>query len=211
MEKRKILVIDDEQIVLSSVKKILTEAGYDVDTHIRPGGGIYLAVYKDYDMVLTDLRMPDVEGLTVLRDIKRHKPDMPVIIITGYASVDSVVTAMKLGATDYLEKPFTPEQLVEKVEKGFEKAKAAPREEQTIVNRKEVQKILKKGASEPDFAHRLFTEGPSTLSRYNLTAAEKLAILTADVQWIEDQLGTLPPEQKLWLEKRAANGKAKAL
>ena len=80
-----------------------------------------------YDIVLTDIRMPDISGLIVLRDVKRQKPSLPVIIITGYASVQSAVEAMKLGAADYITKPFTPDQLSEAVATAIAQAKLMSR------------------------------------------------------------------------------------
>jgi len=108
MEKNKALVIDDEQIVLDSVSKILTDGDYEVDVSLSGRKGLNQAIEKDYDIVLTDILMPDIGGMRVLKDIKRVKPSLPVIIITGYATVRSAVQAIKLGAVDYIEKPFNP-------------------------------------------------------------------------------------------------------
>ena len=112
METQKALVIDDEQIVLDSVSKILREEDYTVDVTLSGREGRDKAIQENYDIVLTDIRMPDIGGMRVLRDVKRAKPSLPVVIITGYATVRSAVQAMKLGAADYLEKPFTPDQLL---------------------------------------------------------------------------------------------------
>jgi DNA-binding NtrC family response regulator len=115
MERKKALVIDDDQIVLDSVKRSLTEEEFDVETTLSSRKGIELAMDNDYDIVLTDVRMPDIDGLTVVRGVKEAKPQLPVLVITGYASVRSAVEAMKRGATDYVQKPFTPEALVTRV------------------------------------------------------------------------------------------------
>lgn len=122
MENRKALVIDDEQIVLDSVRKILAGENYDVDTSITSRDGLEMALKNDYDIVFTDIRMPEIGGMRILRDIKRSKPSMPVVIITGYATVQSAVQAMRLGATNYLEKPFTPEELIEAAVSAFDTA-----------------------------------------------------------------------------------------
>jgi len=108
MNTTRTLVIDDEQIVLDSVTRILTEENYQVDTSLSGREGLAKALKGAYDLVLTDIRMPDIGGMRVLRDVKRAKPKLPVVIITGYATVRSAVQAMKLGAADYLEKPFLP-------------------------------------------------------------------------------------------------------
>ena len=89
MEKNKALVIDDEQIVVDSVSKILTDETYEVDVSISGREGLNQAVQKEYAIVLTDIRMPDIGGMRVLRDIKRAKPSLPVVMMTGYVEIGS--------------------------------------------------------------------------------------------------------------------------
>ena len=89
MEKNKALVIDDEQIVVDSVSKILRDENYEVDVSISGREGLNQAVQKEYAIVLTDIRMPDIGGMRVLRDIKRAKPSLPVIMMTGYVEIGS--------------------------------------------------------------------------------------------------------------------------
>ena len=106
MGKKKVIVIDDEQIVLDSVSAMLTDEDYEVDTSLSSREGLDWAIERPYDIVLTDIRMPDIGGLRVLRDVKRVKPSLPVVIITGYATVQLAVQATKLGAEEIVEKPF---------------------------------------------------------------------------------------------------------
>ena len=89
MEKNKALVIDDEQIVVDSVSKILKDETYEVDVSISGREGLNQAVQKEYAIVLTDIRMPDIGGMRVLRDIKRAKPSLPVVMMTGYVEIGS--------------------------------------------------------------------------------------------------------------------------
>jgi DNA-binding NtrC family response regulator len=199
MAKRKILVIDDEQIVLDSVRKILTQENFEVDTAISSRKGLDLATGKEYDLVLSDIRMPEIGGMRVLRDIKRSKPSLPVVIITGYATVQSAVQAMKLGATDYIEKPFTPEELVKAVHIAIETASKQAPEEQRVIHKDEILKVLERAARDSDFAESLFFNGADSLEEYGLTGPEKLAILTGDIAWIEEHIGTLTETQKRWL------------
>ena len=199
MAKRKILVIDDEQIVLDSVKKILNQENYDVDTAISSRRGLDLATQGDYDLVLSDIRMPEIGGMRVLRDVKRARPGLPFVIITGYATVQSAVQAMKLGATDYIEKPFTPEELVKAVNDAIETASKAAPEEQRLIHKDEILKVLERAVHDSDFAESLFYNGADTLEEYGLTGPEKLAILTGDIAWIEEHIGTLTETQKRWL------------
>jgi DNA-binding NtrC family response regulator len=202
MNKKRAVVIDDEQIVLDSVKKILSQEGFDVVTATGGGAGISHAISEDVDIVLTDIRMPDIDGFKVIRDIRKFKPAIPIVIITGYASVSSAVQAMKLGASQYLEKPFTPEQLIQTVRAALELSSEDAVVEQTLIHAAEMRKILAKGAKDVDFARNIFEFGADALDDFQLTPQEKLAIITADIDWIEDQLGTLPPGQKQWLTAR---------
>ncbi len=201
MNKRA-LVIDDEDIVLESVKKILSSEGYLVDTYTNSRAGLQRAIDEDYDIVLTDIRMPDIGGMRILRDIKRVKPAIPVLIITGYATVQSAVGAMKLGAADYIEKPFTPDKLVAGVNNALTKAAGETPETQELVNREQVLMVLDRAGTDSDFVATLFYEGADALEGYDLTKAEKLAILTGDAQWIESHVGKLTAQQKRWLYQR---------
>jgi len=149
--------------------------------------------------VLTDIRMPEIGGMRVLRDIKRARPSATVVIITGYATVQSAVQAMKLGATDYIEKPFTPEELVEAVKAALDISATKQPEEQTLVHKDEVIKVLERAAVDSSFAESLYYNGADTLEEYGLTSPEKLAILTGDIAWIEEHVGKLTDSQKRWL------------
>ncbi len=202
MERKRALVIDDEQIVLDSVKKILSQENFAVDTAVSSRVGLNLALNNVYDIVLTDIRMPEIGGMRILRDVKRAKPSVPVVIITGYATVQSSVQAMKLGATDYIEKPFTPEELVTRVMAAIDAAAATEPEEQRVVHREEVLRVLDRAGSDLEFVGSLFLRGADALEEYHLTAAEKLAILTGDVIWLEDHVGKLTGQQKCWLEQK---------
>ena len=198
MGKQKVLVIDDEQIVLDSVKKILSKENYDVDTSIDSKTGLEMALQKDYDIVLTDIRMPKIGGMRILRDIRRNKPSVPVVIITGYASVQSAVQAMKLGATDYIEKPFTPEELADAVSAAIDVSPDPSMMEQKIIHGEEVLKVLERAARDGNFSESIYNKGADALEEYDLTGPEKLAILTADINWIEKHVGKLTEEQKRW-------------
>ncbi|MFB0532607.1 MAG: response regulator, partial [Desulfatiglandales bacterium] len=147
MERMRALVIDDEQIVLDSVSKILADENYTVDVSLSGREGRDWAIQRQYDIVLTDIRMPDIGGMRVLRDIKRAKPSLPVVMITGYASVRSAVQAMKLGAADYLEKPFTPDQLLKAVASALDIAATQAPEAQVLMHREEMIKVLERAAS----------------------------------------------------------------
>ena len=202
MGKNKALVIDDEQIVVDSVSKILTDENYEVDVSISGREGLNQAVQKDYDIILTDIRMPYIGGMRVLRDIKRAKPSLPVVMMTGYASVKSAVQAMKLGAADYIEKPFTPDQLLKAVDAALDKAATQVPEVQGLIHQEEMIKVLERAASDSEFFTNLLEYTSDALDEYDLTGPEKLALLTGDIEWIEEKIGPLTRSQRRWLDLR---------
>ncbi|NTU43158.1 MAG: sigma-54-dependent Fis family transcriptional regulator [Nitrospirales bacterium] len=116
-----ILVVDDEDIVRQSCLRVLGPEGYGIDTVENVAQALERLREKHYDLVLTDLLMPGVTGIDLLRDIREDWPDTEVIIITGYGTVKTAVDALKYGAYDYIEKPFTPEELVNVVGRCLEK------------------------------------------------------------------------------------------
>lgn len=115
--KAKILAVDDEEIILDSFRKILVLDGFSVDTVENGQEALGLIQKNHYDFVFTDLKMPEMDGVDVCKSVKHLRPDIDVIIITGYASVDTAVETMKFGAMDYVEKPFTEDELLEMVNK----------------------------------------------------------------------------------------------
>jgi DNA-binding response OmpR family regulator len=122
MITQKILVVDDEKNVCDSIKKILTRRGYDVDNTLDPEEAVKKIKETSYDLVITDLMMPKMNGMELLQIIKEHYPDLEVVVITGYATIDSAVKATKIGAVDYLPKPFTPAELTEITQRAIERS-----------------------------------------------------------------------------------------
>jgi DNA-binding NtrC family response regulator len=115
MEKEKILVIDDEAVIREGVRRILECDEFSVETSASGHLGLERMQECDFDLVITDLKMPGMNGMEVLKTIKILQPEVPVIIITGYSTVDNAVEAIKNGAFDYIAKPFTPDQICAKV------------------------------------------------------------------------------------------------
>ncbi len=112
MNKGRILIIDDEEILRESCRRVLEPAGYEVRTAKAGREGLQLLDAGRVDLVLTDLKMPDIDGIEVLIRIKENWPDTQVIIMTGYGTVNTAVRAMKMGVFDYIEKPFSPDDLL---------------------------------------------------------------------------------------------------
>jgi two-component system NtrC family response regulator len=116
----KILTIDDEKSVCLTCRRILEEAGHKVEYAFTAKEGVERAVAGDFEVVLLDLKLPDMSGLEVLEILRRERPDLIVIIITGYATIQTSIQAIKKGAFDYVPKPFTPEELSLAVSKALE-------------------------------------------------------------------------------------------
>jgi DNA-binding NtrC family response regulator len=117
MITEKILVVDDEENVCHSIKKVLSRRGYEVAQALSVDDAVKLIKEMTFDLVITDLMIPGTSGLELLQIIRDHYPELEVIMITGYASIESAVEATKLGASAYLPKPFTPEELTKVTER----------------------------------------------------------------------------------------------
>ena len=118
IKSAQILVIDDEPVICDGCRMVLSEKGHTVDAR-RTGKDGMEAVRKDgYEVILLDLKLPDADGMDLLKRLQKEKPRTPVIVMTGFSSVQNAVAAMKQGAFDYLPKPFSDDQLVFAVEKA---------------------------------------------------------------------------------------------
>jgi DNA-binding NtrC family response regulator len=115
--KKRILIIDDESTIGISCKRILEQEDFEVVFHQNARNGLKEALSGKYDLILLDLLLPEIEGMEILKTIKSKGITSEVIIITGYATVQTAVEAIKLGAADYISKPFTPAELLINIEK----------------------------------------------------------------------------------------------
>ena len=115
--KAKILCVDDEPVIIDSFRKILVLDGYCVDTVETGQEALGLIQLRHYDFVFTDLKMPQMDGVEVTKAVKYLRPDIDVVIITGFATVETAVECMKYGAMDYVQKPFTEDELLGFVKK----------------------------------------------------------------------------------------------
>ena len=126
MERQsKILVVDDDEFALRSMVRALGGESYQVVTAASGSEAIDLLKHGSFDLVLTDLKMPEVDGLEVLRQAREIAPQAVVLILTGYASLESAIEAMRQGAYDYLVKPCSDGELKLKIERGLERVRLA--------------------------------------------------------------------------------------
>ena len=114
-----ILVIDDERVICEGCRLTLEEHGHRVDISHTGKAGLASIRGKSHDLVLLDMKLPDSDGMDILKTLHREKPRVAVIVMTGYSSVENAVKAMKLGAHDYLAKPFSEDELLLAVDKAL--------------------------------------------------------------------------------------------
>jgi DNA-binding response OmpR family regulator len=119
---RKVLVVDDEAVAANSVRRTLSRRGFRVDEAFSGNEALNRILSEMYDLVLLDMKMPDTNGLELLPIIKKHRPNLPVVMVTGYASIDTAVEAIQRGASDYVAKPFTPDELFAATNKAIRRA-----------------------------------------------------------------------------------------
>lgn len=115
----KILIVEDEKGLRLGTEKLLSRKSFIVSTAENGTEGIRKSLETDFDIVLIDLKMPDIDGLDVLKEIKEKKPSTVCFIVTAYASYETAIEATRLGAFNYILKPFTPDDLIHEIEKGY--------------------------------------------------------------------------------------------
>lgn len=116
----KIVVVDDEPEILRTLKRILSRKGYEVVTFDSPLNALDYLKTERVNLILTDLKMPGMDGVQLLLRVKQSHPSLPVILLTAYATIETAVTAMQQGAFDYLRKPFDIKKIYEIVERAIE-------------------------------------------------------------------------------------------
>jgi DNA-binding NtrC family response regulator len=113
MDQKCILIIDDEKNIRLTLETCLESLNYRIDTAVNGEEGVEKARNNDYFLVFLDMKMPGMDGLTTLKHLKQIHPALNVIMMTAYGTIESAVEAMKVGAVDYIRKPFAPEEIKE--------------------------------------------------------------------------------------------------
>jgi len=205
-----ILLMEDEHSLAQGLKMVLSEEGYAVDLAMTGKSALETFSEKGFDLLVADLRLPDMDGMEVIKKVKEDRPDTGVVVITGYASVASAVRAMKIGAFDYLPKPFTEDEFKGAVE-GALRAKETSKkehleivepEEQQLIEKREVIRVLNRTSQDHQFWRDLMETGSEALSEYNLSSEAKGAIVSGDLKWINENVGELNQKQLMFVYKR---------
>jgi DNA-binding response OmpR family regulator len=113
MKNKNVLIVDDEKNIRLTLSMALEPLGLNIDTAINGEDALSILKTRDIDIILLDLKMPGIDGIEVLRRVREIHSDIRVIIITAHGTIDSAVEAMKLGAVDFLQKPFAPQEIRE--------------------------------------------------------------------------------------------------
>ena len=206
-----ILIMEDDLSVAKGLEMILSEEGHMVN--LAGTGKLAMQAFKQkrFDLLVADLRLPDIDGMEVIRQIKADKPETEVIVITGYGTTATAVEAMKLGVYDFLPKPFTEDQiktaideaLKEHVEKPVETiTQKAETQEEKLIQKREVLGVLSRTAEDMDFWRDLMDNGSLALADYPLSGEAKAAIASGDLKWINANVGELTQKQLMFIYKR---------
>ncbi|HHE74490.1 MAG TPA: response regulator [Desulfobacteraceae bacterium] len=118
MKPLNILVIDDEDVICEACELVLSEKGHAVTVRNDGKAGLSAIRQGTYDILLLDMKLPDIDGMEILRTAQKEKPGLCIIVMTGYSSISNAVQAIKQGADEYLAKPFTEDELVQAIKKS---------------------------------------------------------------------------------------------
>lgn len=205
-----ILLMEDEIHVAKGLQMVLAEEDYDVQWAMTGRNALEKIGQTSFDLLVADLKLPAINGMGVIRHVKGRRPETEVVVITGYSSVESAVEAMKIGARDYLPKPFTEEEFKKVVNVALSKrlealtkeiAKVEDFDESSPIERRVVLRVLNRAADDEAFWKSLVHEGPEALSEYRLSTEAKRAIVSGDLSWINEHIGELTQKQLLVLHK----------
>ena len=127
----KILLVDDDTTFCLMLKTWLTKRGFEVENAFSCREALAKLKGTKYDVVLTDLRLPDEDGIYLLKNIKASTPEVQVILMTGYADIQTAVLAMKLGAFDYVAKPVIPDEILKKIQDTLEQTAVPEQKKRT--------------------------------------------------------------------------------
>lgn len=121
MNGKKVLLVDDEVVFTENMSSLLTKRGYNVSIANNGASAIQTLAKENFDVVVLDLKMPGMDGIATLKEIKKLGLFTETLMLTGHGAVDTALEAVKIGAYDYLTKPCTIEELTEKIEEAREK------------------------------------------------------------------------------------------
>jgi DNA-binding response OmpR family regulator len=202
MKETHILVMEDDASISAALDMILTEAGYDVDVAETGEAALELFEQKGFDLIIADLKLPGINGMEVIKQIKEKKPEMEVIVITGVGTQPIAEEALTLGAHDFLPKPFTDDQIKTAINEALKHHDAGPFHLFSIIQKREVLGVLSRAADDQKFWDDLMKLGSEALEKTQLISDAKAAIASGDLKWINENVGELNQKQLKFIYKR---------
>ncbi len=207
--KPHVLLMEDEMGVAKGLEMVMREEGYEVDIAFTGQRALDMIRSIEFDLLIADLRLPDMDGMDVVQHIREKQPSTNVVIITGYPSVSSAVEAVRMGVSDYLRKPFTEDEFKTAVKSALYKKEKESMEElivetqkERLIQKEEVVRVLERAYHDGEFWRGLMENGSESLKEYRLSNKAKAAILSGDLEWIRKNVGELTEEQLMFIYKR---------
>ena len=116
---KKILIVDDDRVVLASCRRILESEGYAVNLTSSAKEAIQMLEKKKFDLLLVDVIMPEYDGMYLIGNVRENLPHLPILVMSGYPTPETISSGMRMGATHFIPKPFTPDELIKAVHKAM--------------------------------------------------------------------------------------------
>jgi len=137
---KRVIVIDDDEIIRLSCQQILQRVGYKVETFANGHDGIARLKEIRPPLLVVDIKMPEIDGFQVINIVRKIDPDLVIVVITGYATIETAVDAMKLGAYDFVPKPFTPSELRLIIDRGYERWQLTKESQRLRLEKEEIER-----------------------------------------------------------------------
>jgi DNA-binding NtrC family response regulator len=116
---KNILIVDDDRVVLSSCERILESEGYGTSLTSSVKEALETLEGKNFDLLLVDVIMPEYDGMYLIGNVRKNRPDLPILVMSGYPTPETISSGLRMGATHFIAKPFTPDELIQAVHKAL--------------------------------------------------------------------------------------------
>lgn len=196
-----VLLVEDEPSMAKGLEMVMNEEGYDVDLAMTGQAALNAFGAGTFDLLVADLRLPDIDGMEVIERVRGTHPDTKAIIITGYPSVSSAVKAVKVGVSDYLRKPFTSDEFLSAISDAMIEKKSSMEEliteteKERLIQKQEVLRVLERASQDSNFWGDLLENTSNALKDYQLSSSARAAIISGDLGWIQKNVGELTKGQ----------------
>lgn len=159
----KVLILDDEQRIILELSEFLVRKGFTVKSTQKPSSAFALLAAEDFDVLILDIRMPEMDGIEVLKQVKLGYPNLEVILISGHGDMDTVIEAMRLGASDYLRKPFRQNELLIAIERtakfiGLQRKLTELKDDNSLISKELEKRVEKNFIGESKVIRRLLED-----------------------------------------------------